>query len=80
MSFTSKASGGHDPPFADGGPALCNVGVTHSCNATCDFCNFAFALLTSLPWGNDIQCWQRLYFRKWLGPLLRGRDAKSGRG
>lgn len=25
----------------DGGPALCNIAVTNSCNATCDFCNFA---------------------------------------
>ena len=25
-----------------GGPALCNVAVTNSCNATCDFCNFAY--------------------------------------
>ncbi|HKE28897.1 MAG TPA: radical SAM protein [Bryobacteraceae bacterium] len=24
-----------------GGPGLCNVAVTNSCNATCDFCNFA---------------------------------------
>jgi MoaA/NifB/PqqE/SkfB family radical SAM enzyme len=24
-----------------GGPALCNVAVTNSCNAICDFCNFA---------------------------------------
>src|SRR5258708_5431223 len=24
-----------------GGPALCNVAVTNSCNAACDFCNFA---------------------------------------
>lgn len=24
-----------------GGPALCNVAVTNSCNATCEFCNFA---------------------------------------
>lgn len=24
-----------------GGPALCNVAITNSCNATCDFCNFA---------------------------------------
>ncbi|HEY7336173.1 MAG TPA: radical SAM protein [Bryobacteraceae bacterium] len=24
-----------------GGPSLCNVAVTNSCNATCDFCNFA---------------------------------------
>jgi len=24
-----------------GGPALCNVAVTNSCNAKCDFCNFA---------------------------------------
>src|SRR5579863_3568867 len=25
-----------------GGPALCNIAVTNSCNATCDFCNFAW--------------------------------------
>lgn len=25
-----------------GDPALCNVAVTNSCNATCDFCNFAY--------------------------------------
>src|SRR6516164_113834 len=25
----------------NGGPALCNIAVTNSCNATCDFCNFA---------------------------------------
>src|SRR5215471_16672508 len=24
-----------------GGPALCNIAVTNSCNATCEFCNFA---------------------------------------
>ena len=24
-----------------GGPALCNIAVTNSSNATCDFCNFA---------------------------------------
>ena len=24
-----------------GGPALCNIAVTNSCNAKCDFCNFA---------------------------------------
>jgi MoaA/NifB/PqqE/SkfB family radical SAM enzyme len=24
-----------------GGPAICNVAVTNSCNATCEFCNFA---------------------------------------
>jgi MoaA/NifB/PqqE/SkfB family radical SAM enzyme len=24
-----------------GGPAICNVAVTNSCNARCDFCNFA---------------------------------------
>lgn len=24
-----------------GGPALCNIAVTNSCNAGCDFCNFA---------------------------------------
>lgn len=25
-----------------GGPALCNIAVTNSCNARCDFCNFAY--------------------------------------
>lgn len=25
-----------------GGPALCNIAVTNSCNAKCDFCNFAY--------------------------------------
>ena len=25
-----------------GGPAICNVAITNSCNATCDFCNFAY--------------------------------------
>lgn len=24
-----------------GGPAICNIAVTNSCNATCNFCNFA---------------------------------------
>jgi MoaA/NifB/PqqE/SkfB family radical SAM enzyme len=24
-----------------GGPALCNIAITNSCNARCDFCNFA---------------------------------------
>lgn len=24
-----------------GGPALCNIAITNSCNATCNFCNFA---------------------------------------
>ncbi len=28
-----------------GGPALCNIAVTNSCNATCDFCNFALGKL-----------------------------------
>ena len=27
--------------MARGGPGLCNVAVTNSCNANCDFCNFA---------------------------------------
>src|SRR5689334_15112020 len=25
-----------------GGPGVCNVAVTNVCNATCDFCNFAY--------------------------------------
>jgi MoaA/NifB/PqqE/SkfB family radical SAM enzyme len=35
-----------------GGPALCNIAVTNSCNATCDFCNFANGKLarTDLRW------------------------------
>lgn len=27
--------------IAHGGPALCNIAITNSCNARCDFCNFA---------------------------------------
>ena len=27
--------------ISQGGPALCNIAITNSCNATCDFCNFA---------------------------------------
>src|SRR5438270_1048046 len=27
--------------IGQGGPALCNIAITNSCNATCDFCNFA---------------------------------------
>ena len=30
-----------------GGPALCNIAVTNSCNATCDFCNFAHGKVPS---------------------------------
>src|ERR1051325_6489781 len=26
---------------AHGGPGLCNIAITNSCNARCDFCNFA---------------------------------------
>lgn len=35
-----------------GGPALCNIAVTNSCNATCDFCNFAKGKIahTDLRW------------------------------
>jgi MoaA/NifB/PqqE/SkfB family radical SAM enzyme len=25
-----------------GGPAVCNVSVTNTCNAACGFCNFAY--------------------------------------
>jgi len=25
-----------------GGPGICNIAITNSCNATCDFCNFAY--------------------------------------
>jgi MoaA/NifB/PqqE/SkfB family radical SAM enzyme len=43
MSLTTIASGTRDMLrlIRHGGPALCNVAVTNSCNATCDFCNFA---------------------------------------
>lgn len=27
---------------AQGGPAICNISVTNACNATCDFCNYAY--------------------------------------
>jgi MoaA/NifB/PqqE/SkfB family radical SAM enzyme len=35
-----------------GGPAICNVAVTNSCNARCDFCNFANGKVqkTDLRW------------------------------
>jgi MoaA/NifB/PqqE/SkfB family radical SAM enzyme len=38
-----------------GGPALCNVAVTNSCNATCHFCNFARGKVpaSSLRWISD---------------------------
>ena len=43
MSLAKKVSGAWDllRLMRHGGPALCNVAVTNSCNATCDFCNFA---------------------------------------
>jgi MoaA/NifB/PqqE/SkfB family radical SAM enzyme len=43
MSLGGKVSGTWDVLrlMRHGGPALCNVAVTNSCNATCDFCNFA---------------------------------------
>lgn len=33
-----------------GGPAICNIAVTNSCNATCDFCNFARGKVRNLLW------------------------------
>jgi MoaA/NifB/PqqE/SkfB family radical SAM enzyme len=35
-----------------GGPAICNVSVTNTCNATCNFCNFAHdkGLVTHRAW------------------------------
>ena len=33
-----------------GGPAICNIAVTNSCNATCDFCNFARGKVANLRW------------------------------
>ena len=33
-----------------GGPGLCNVAVTNSCNAACDFCNFARGRVRDLRW------------------------------
>jgi len=35
-----------------GGPGICNIAVTNSCNATCDFCNFARGKIgtSSLRW------------------------------
>lgn len=43
MSLTNKISEAWDMLrlIRHGGPALCNVAVTNSCNAACDFCNFA---------------------------------------
>ena len=33
-----------------GGPAICNIAITNSCNATCDFCNFARGKVRDLRW------------------------------
>lgn len=33
-----------------GGPGLCNIAVTNSCNAACDFCNFARGKVSELRW------------------------------
>ncbi|HEY6939443.1 MAG TPA: radical SAM protein [Terriglobales bacterium] len=33
-----------------GGPGLCNIAVTNSCNAACDFCNFARGRVADLRW------------------------------
>ena len=33
-----------------GGPAICNIAITNSCNATCDFCNFARGKVANLRW------------------------------
>jgi MoaA/NifB/PqqE/SkfB family radical SAM enzyme len=33
-----------------GGPGLCNIAVTNSCNASCDFCNFARGRVPDLRW------------------------------
>ena len=33
-----------------GGPGLCNIAVTNSCNAACDFCNFARGRVRDLRW------------------------------
>lgn len=33
-----------------GGPGLCNIAVTNSCNAACDFCNFARGRVPDLRW------------------------------
>lgn len=54
-----------------GGPALCNVAVTNSCNATCDFCNFAYNkhLVGKLRWIDADQ------FDRALG-ILHGRDIR----
>jgi len=43
MSLTSVGSEAWDMVrvIRHGGPALCNIAVTNSCNARCEFCNFA---------------------------------------
>src|SRR5204863_412113 len=45
-----------------GGPALCNIAITNSCNATCDFCNNALAQVTMSNMSDDYRS---------LVPLLR---------
>ena len=41
MDDTQSRLGGMLRLIREGGPALCNIAVTNSCNARCDFCNFA---------------------------------------
>jgi MoaA/NifB/PqqE/SkfB family radical SAM enzyme len=38
-----------------GGPAICNIAITNSCNASCDFCNFARGKVRDLRW-IDVDC------------------------
>lgn len=54
-----------------GGPALCNIAVTNSCNATCGFCNFARGKVpaSGLRWIDAAQFGDAL-------DILRARDIR----
>jgi MoaA/NifB/PqqE/SkfB family radical SAM enzyme len=50
-----------------GGPAVCNVAVTNSCNAGCDFCNFARGKVSA----RDLRWIDADHFRRALGLLFK---------
>jgi len=66
-----------------GGPGLCNIAVTNSCNAACDFCNFARGRVVELRWIDavrfasalDILCRRGIRYVSFFGgePLLHPR-------
>jgi MoaA/NifB/PqqE/SkfB family radical SAM enzyme len=50
-----------------GGPAVCNIAVTNSCNAGCDFCNFARGKVSA----QDLRWIDADHFRRALAILFK---------